>query len=136
MENFNDAQFRERVDKALTQVRKILKAERNQTYMESVQHTYSDKFGLAEFLTNISLAAQINCFQMMGIEGANAAEAGFGGAQVAAVSELLSPAQGRKPERIREAEAPEPRYDGAPANNSGVPVFELPPGPGVIILGP
>eukprot|EP00959_Pyramimonas_sp_CCMP1952_P229638 4801262-Pyramimonas_sp.AAC.1 len=39
--------------------------------MESVQHTYSDKFGLAEFLTNISLAAQINCFQMMGIEGAN-----------------------------------------------------------------
>jgi hypothetical protein len=72
----------------------------------------------------------------MGIEGANAAEARFGGAQVAAVSELLSPAQGRKPERIREAEAPEPRYDGAPANNSGVPVFELPPGPGVIILGP
>eukprot|EP00976_Prorocentrum_cordatum_P063838 1177244-Prorocentrum_minimum.AAC.3 len=71
MENFNDAQFRERVDKALTQVRKILKAERNPTYMESVQHTYSDKFGLAEFLTNISLAAQINCFQMMGIEGAN-----------------------------------------------------------------
>ena len=71
MDHFYESLFRDRVDKALEEVRKILKAERSPAYMESVRHSYSDKFGLVEFLTNMSLAAQLNCFQMMGIDGTN-----------------------------------------------------------------
>ena len=68
MDVFNDAKFRQRVDNALTQVKKILKAERNPTYMESVPHEYNDKFTQAEFLSNVTLAALVNCFEAMGIQ--------------------------------------------------------------------
>ena len=33
-----------------------------------VHHTYGDKYNLAEWLTNLSLAAELNCLDMLGLE--------------------------------------------------------------------
>jgi len=38
-----------------------------------VQHQYSDKFALAEMLTNVTLAAQLNCFEALGMNSSSLA---------------------------------------------------------------
>jgi hypothetical protein len=64
---FNETGFREKVNKALTVVRKVLDTTRNPQYAADVSHRYDDKYGLAEFLTNTSLAALLNVLSNLGV---------------------------------------------------------------------
>ena len=64
---FNEDRFKAQVDKALRAVQRILDVTRNPRYAEDEDHTYDDKFGLTEFLTNAAFAAQINVLSRMGL---------------------------------------------------------------------
>lgn len=41
---------------------------RNPRLFGSVEHKYADKFGLVGLLTNMTLVALLNCFEMLGLE--------------------------------------------------------------------
>lgn len=66
MQNFDEYRFKQQVDSALQRIRTILANTRAPQYPADVQHRYDDKYGLAEFLTNTSIAAQINCLDILG----------------------------------------------------------------------
>ena len=66
--HYNEHRFRRRVAKALESVHKILATTRHPTYAEATPHRYDDKFGLAELLTAISLAAQLNVLESIGLD--------------------------------------------------------------------
>ena len=55
-EGMQDAQFRARVDATLGVLKQILDNERNPELPADVPHTYDDKFGLVEFLSNVTCA--------------------------------------------------------------------------------
>jgi len=67
---FHEKQFHGLVNKALQSVRKILDVNRNPRIAEDMEHKYEDKYALAEFLTNTSIAAQINILERMGLSEA------------------------------------------------------------------
>jgi hypothetical protein len=67
MQSFNEYRFRQQVDSALTKIRTILDNTRAPQYPADVQHRYDDKYGLAEFLTNTAIAAQLNCLDALGV---------------------------------------------------------------------
>eukprot|EP01127_Copromyxa_protea_P015092 TRINITY_DN4293_c1_g3_i2.p1 TRINITY_DN4293_c1_g3~~TRINITY_DN4293_c1_g3_i2.p1 ORF type:complete len:737 (-),score=132.91 TRINITY_DN4293_c1_g3_i2:2114-4183(-) len=48
-------------------VRRILDTTRHPKYAADVDHHYDDKYALVEFLTNITLAANFNCFTFLGV---------------------------------------------------------------------
>lgn len=59
-----------KVEKALESVRMILDTTRHPRLAhEDEQHTYEDKFCLAEFLVNTGIAAQMNAFERIGLDG-------------------------------------------------------------------
>ena len=62
---FHEQQFRRRVDAALKQVKTILDINRNPRYAEDQDHSYDDKYALAELLVNTGIAAQVNIFERM-----------------------------------------------------------------------
>ena len=64
---YNDHRFRHRIDKALKSVKKILASTRNPTYADATPHVYDDKYGLADFLTSTSIAAQFNVLESLGL---------------------------------------------------------------------
>ena len=64
---FHEEQFRELVKKALDSVQKILNVNRNPRIAQDMDHQYDDKYALAEFLTNTTIAAQINIVERMGL---------------------------------------------------------------------
>jgi hypothetical protein len=64
---FHEEQFRELVKKALVSVQKILNVNRNPRIAQDMDHQYDDKYALAEFLTNTTIAAQINIMERMGL---------------------------------------------------------------------
>mmetsp|Transcript_26416 Transcript_26416/g.47909 ORF Transcript_26416/g.47909 Transcript_26416/m.47909 type:complete len:983 (-) Transcript_26416:1528-4476(-) len=64
----NEQLFRRQVNDALKSVQKILNLTRTPRYAaDSEESVYEDKFGLAEFLTNVALAAQLNTLERMGL---------------------------------------------------------------------
>lgn len=67
MQHFDEARFRQQVDKALVTVKTVLDNTKNPTYPADVPHVYEDKYLLAEFLTNGALAAQLNCLELLGL---------------------------------------------------------------------
>jgi hypothetical protein len=67
MTDFVESRFRAQVDKALTSVRTILENNRVPQYPADVPHRYDDKYGLAEFLTNTAVAAQLNALEALGL---------------------------------------------------------------------
>lgn len=67
MLNFNESRFRTKVDKALVGVKRILDNAREPRYAADTNHTYDDKYGLAEFLTNAACAAQLNILEGLGL---------------------------------------------------------------------
>jgi hypothetical protein len=71
MSHFDDYQFRQKVDRALNKVKTILHNARNPEYAADVPHSYDDKFGLAEFLTNAALAAESNVLEALGLTEKN-----------------------------------------------------------------
>jgi hypothetical protein len=64
---FHEQQFHELVKKALDSVQKILDVNRNPRITEDMDHQYDDKYALAEFLTNTTIAAQMNFMERMGL---------------------------------------------------------------------
>ncbi len=67
MKRFDESQFRAQVDKALEKVRTILDNTRNPQLPSDVPHLYEDKYLLAEFLTNITITAQLTTLETMGL---------------------------------------------------------------------
>ena len=67
MDGFDEQTFRNQVYQAISDVKKILDNARVPEIPESVSHKYDDKYLLAEFLTNTSMAATLNCFDLLGI---------------------------------------------------------------------
>lgn len=70
MQNFDENQFHERVNKALERVRTILENTRTPQYAADVQHEYDYKYLLAEFLTNSTIAACFNSLEKLGVDDA------------------------------------------------------------------
>lgn len=66
-QSFNEAAFKQKVANALNQVRTIVKNDRSPQIAEDVGHRYEDKYLLAEYLTNTSLASLLNCFESLGL---------------------------------------------------------------------
>ena len=62
----NHSNIREKVDSALDEVKKILDETRNPKFARDVDHRYEDKFHLANFLTNVALAAFLNTLEELG----------------------------------------------------------------------
>lgn len=59
--------IREKIDSALDEVKKILDETRNPKFPREVDHRYEDKFYLADFLTNVALAAYLNTLEELGL---------------------------------------------------------------------
>ena len=55
------------VDRALETVDRILHAQRNYRLADKVNHSYDDKFGLANLMTNVAVIAQMDCLERMGL---------------------------------------------------------------------
>ena len=68
MENFNEWQFKQKLEKTLAEVKRILHTERHPVIAGDVHHAYSDKYCLAESLTNTALAASLNCLESIGLD--------------------------------------------------------------------
>jgi hypothetical protein len=64
---FNEHQFHNSVNQALVQVRKILSTARHPVRASEVDHTYTDKYALSEFLTNVAIASQLNVLDRLGL---------------------------------------------------------------------
>lgn len=73
-QGFDEHRFRGQVDRALATLRTALSTTRHPTYAEDTDHTYDDKFGLVEFLTNVSLAAQFACLEAIGLDAPKLAQ--------------------------------------------------------------
>jgi len=65
--SMDDTQIRQQIAKALQSVERILANNRVPQIASDVSHTYDDKFLLAEFLTNTSIAAQLNALEALGL---------------------------------------------------------------------
>ncbi|GAX14051.1 hypothetical protein FisN_5Lh025 [Fistulifera solaris] len=67
---FIETQFLISVDKALARVKTILDTTRHpQLAHEDEDHKYDDKYALAEFLVNTSIAAKLNALERLGLDG-------------------------------------------------------------------
>ena len=66
--SFDAASFRSKVQGTLTTLTAILDESRRPLIAEDVHHAYSDKFALADFLANTSLAATFQCLEALGLE--------------------------------------------------------------------
>lgn len=62
----NNFVLRDKVESALNEVKKILDETRNPKFARDVDHKYEDKYHLAEFLTNVALAASFNTLEKIG----------------------------------------------------------------------
>ena len=65
---FHSDQFRRDVDNALLSVQRILDTHRTPR-LDNTDHTYDDKYALAELLTNTAISAQLNVMERMGLTG-------------------------------------------------------------------
>ena len=66
-----DPQFRETVERGLVQVKKVLDTTRSPKLAADVQHEYTDKFLLAEFLTGAGCAGVLLCLETLGVTAAH-----------------------------------------------------------------
>jgi hypothetical protein len=64
---FDEKRFKERVDSAIVQLKRILHNERHPQYPADVFHQYDDKFMLIEFLGASAVAALFNCLTVLGM---------------------------------------------------------------------
>ena len=68
---FTTSRFQSKVDAALSRIRTVLDNTRNPNVSSEVPHSYNDKYLLAEFLANSSLAAQVNILEVLGVTSEN-----------------------------------------------------------------
>lgn len=67
MSTYSDFQFKNQVSKALYQIQTILDVTRNPVLPSELSHTYTDKYNLAQQLTNTTIAAQLNVLESLGL---------------------------------------------------------------------
>lgn len=67
-DRFNETEFRRSVDQALVQCRRLLSTARHPVRASEVDHQYTDKYALAEFLTNVAIASELNVLDRLGLE--------------------------------------------------------------------
>lgn len=65
---FDGLAFQRHMTDALATVKKILTVERNPQLPADVAHTYADKYTLANFVTNSSIAGQLNVLEQLGLD--------------------------------------------------------------------
>ncbi len=71
MQRFDEAQFKARVNAALGRVRTILDNTKTPQYPADVPHDYEDKYLLAEFLTNNTIASLLTSLDSLGLNEKN-----------------------------------------------------------------
>jgi hypothetical protein len=59
--------FKSKVSAALEQVRRVLHANKHPVFADEVHHKYEDKYRLAQFLTNATLASNLTCLSSLGV---------------------------------------------------------------------
>eukprot|EP01127_Copromyxa_protea_P017504 TRINITY_DN533_c0_g2_i1.p1 TRINITY_DN533_c0_g2~~TRINITY_DN533_c0_g2_i1.p1 ORF type:complete len:999 (-),score=241.59 TRINITY_DN533_c0_g2_i1:48-3044(-) len=74
MHSYSESKFRKKVQSALTAVNRILHVSRHPSYPADLDHQYDDKYLLAEFVTNVALAAALNCLELLGLDEKGLAE--------------------------------------------------------------
>ena len=60
-------EFQKKVNKALERAKVILDADKQPVLAERSQHCYSDKYLLAESMTNAAVVSQLNCLALLGL---------------------------------------------------------------------
>jgi len=66
--SLNKHHFLNKLDKSIDVIRKVLDDTRMPQFAEDVEHSYDDKYGLAEFLSNLAVAAQLNSVERLGMD--------------------------------------------------------------------
>ena len=66
-DHYVEHRFKQKVSKALASAQKVLSTARNPTFAEDQPHSYDDKYALAEHLTSVSIAAQLNVLESIGL---------------------------------------------------------------------
>ena len=66
-DHYVEHRFKQKISKALASAQKVLSTTRNPTFAEDQPHSYDDKYALAEHLTSVSIAAQLNVLESMGL---------------------------------------------------------------------
>ncbi len=67
MQRYDEQQFKAKIDAALERIRTLLENTRNPQYAADVPHAYDDKYLLAEFVTQVSVAALLQCLEVVGL---------------------------------------------------------------------
>lgn len=67
MQPYDETSFKERVQRALEVTRRVLDVNKNPKIPSEVFHQYEDKYTLAESITNVAVAAQLNCLESLGL---------------------------------------------------------------------
>jgi hypothetical protein len=67
---FSPVRFQRQVEKSLAVVKKLLQTTRNPQCADNVQHSYNDKFSLAEMLSNSAIASCFSLLETLGFTGA------------------------------------------------------------------
>jgi len=65
---YMEHRFKKSMDESLEKLRFVLQSSRRPTYPGEVDHSYSDKYSLAELLVNTSIAAQFATLQHLGLD--------------------------------------------------------------------
>jgi len=73
LQHFEEMRFRQRVDAALDQARNILSIARAPAPAADVGHKYDDKYALAEWMGNLTVATLLQCMEQMGASPADLA---------------------------------------------------------------
>ena len=64
--SYNEQRFLARVELATTRAKQILENHRAPRLAENVEHSYDDKYQLAEFLTNVSASSLLQMLEPLG----------------------------------------------------------------------
>ncbi|HRH00808.1 MAG TPA: hypothetical protein PLR99_31415, partial [Polyangiaceae bacterium] len=67
MQRYDEQQFKARIDAALGRIRTLLENTRSPQYAADVPHSYDDKYLLAEHVTQVSVAALLQCLEVAGL---------------------------------------------------------------------
>ncbi len=82
---YDDFEFRSLINEAAETARIVLNSSKHPVYASNVPHSYSDKFALAESTTQAALAATLNAFKSIHVDGETLKKYGDIEAQMTAV---------------------------------------------------
>jgi len=71
IDNFDEGRFTRQVDSALKVVKTVLDNTRVPQYAADVPHQYEDKYLLVDSIGNVTIAAQMNCLEVLGLNNKN-----------------------------------------------------------------